>query len=445
MPLPFELLPFTARRDPFGALTLGGCALPDLVQRFGSPLYIYDGATLDAAAAGYQAALAAHYPGPGAVAYAAKAWLCTATARWAAARGLGLDVVSGSELAIALHAGFPAAQIHFHGNNKSRAELAAALAAGVGRIVVDHAGELELINELARGLGRRQAIWLRINPDVAVDTHSHTRTGHAASKFGLALADGTAAAAVARACALPHLHLLGLHSHIGSQFRDPAPLVAATQRVMRFAGEMQRTTGWQIAEFSPGGGWAVPYTPAQAEGLLPVEEALEPLAAAVVAGCGEQALPLPRLVVEPGRSLVARAGVAVYTVGAVKQAGDTLYAFIDGGLADNPRPALYDAAYHALLANRQGAAERIRVHVAGPYCETGDVLIYDLELPPLQPGDLLAVPVSGAYQLSMASNYNGALRPAVVWVEAGQARLVQRRETVADLLRRDEEPDYPAS
>lgn len=438
MPLPLDLLPLTARRDPAGVLTIGDCALPDLVQRFGSPLYVYDGATLDAATTRYQAALAASYPGPGVVAYAAKAWLCAATARWAAARGLGLDVVSGGELAIALHAGFPAAQIHFHGNNKSHGELAAALAAGVGRIVVDHPVELEIINELARGLGRQQAIWLRINPDVAVDTHSHTRTGHAASKFGLALADGSAAAAVTRALALPHLHLRGLHSHIGSQFRDPAPLIAATQRVLHFAGQMQRTTGWQVAEFSPGGGWAVPYTPAQVEGLLPLEEALIALGAAVVAACREHALPLPRLVVEPGRSLVARAGVAVYTVGAVKQAGDTLYAFIDGGLADNPRPTLYGAAYHALLANCRGTAEHARVHVAGPYCETGDVLIYDLELPRLQPGDLLAVPVSGAYQLSMASNYNGALRPAVVWVEAGQARLVQRRETVADLLRRDE-------
>jgi diaminopimelate decarboxylase len=436
-PDPVQLLPISAARAADGALVLGGCSLAELALRYGTPLYIYDAATLDGAAASYQAALAGAYPGASEVAYAAKAWLNTATARWAAGRGLGLDVVSAGELAIALHGGFPAERIHFHGNNKRRDELAAALAAGVGRIVIDHAGELALLNELALARGIRQPIWLRVNPDVDVDTHGHTRTGHAASKFGLALADGTAEAVARQALAAPGVALLGLHCHVGSQFREAAPLTLAVQRLLELAARLHTTTGWQPAELSPGGGWAVPYVPHQAMGLPAIEDYVGQVAAAVVEGCQQRHLPLPRLVLEPGRSLVARAGVALYSVGAVKQAGDVIYAFVDGGLADNPRPALYDARYIALLANRLSDEAPRCVHVAGPYCETGDVLIHDIDLPPLRPGDLLAVPASGAYQLSMASNYNAALRPAVIWVEHGQARLIQRRETAADLLLRD--------
>ncbi len=434
---PLELLPISAARAADGALTLDGCSLAELAERYGTPLYIYDAATLDGMAASYQSALASVYPGAWEVAYAAKAWLNTATARWAAARGLGLDVVSAGELAIALHGGFPAERIHFHGNNKRPDELVAALAAGVGRIVVDHASELALLNELAQAQGIRQPIWLRVNPGVDVDTHVHTRTGHAASKFGLALADGTAEAVAGQALAMPNVALVGLHCHNGSQLREAAPLVLAVHRLLDLAARLGSTAGWPLTELSPGGGWAVPYVLHQAVGLPAIDEYVGPVAAAVIEGCQQHDLPLPRLVLEPGRSLVARAGVALYRVGAVKQAGDVTYAFIDGGLADNPRPALYDARYSALLANRLSDEAPQRIHIAGPYCETGDVLIHDIDLPPLRPGDLLAVPASGAYQLSMASNYNAALRPAVVWVEHGQARLIQRRETVADLLLRD--------
>lgn len=432
-----NLLPLTAERDAAGRLLVGRCALTDLAAQFGTPLYLYDAATLDAAAAAYQEALAAAYPGEWEVAYAAKAWLCTATARWADARGLGLDVVSAGELAIALHGGFPASRIHFHGNNKRPAELRAALAAGVGRIVVDHRAELTTIATLARDQRTRQAIWLRVNPDVDADTHGHTRTGHAESKFGLALADGAAAAAAEHALQLEGVELRGLHCHIGSQVRAAEPLVAAVSHLLDLAVHLRDTTGWRLAELSPGGGWAVPYTPEQAEGLPSIGDYVATVAGAVVDGCRQRGLPLPRLVLEPGRSLVARAGVALYTVGAVKRAGAVTYVFIDGGLADNPRPALYSARYTALLANRASADLPQRVHIAGPYCETGDVLIHDIDLPPLQPGDLLAVPTSGAYQLSMASNYNAALRPAVVWLEDGATRLIQRSETVDDLLARD--------
>ena len=431
------LFPDSARIDDTGSLVVGGCGVRRMADQFGTPLYLYDGETLDRAVEAYRTALSRCYPGAAQIAYAAKAWLCSASARWIAAKGIGLDVVSGGELAIALHGGVPADHIHFHGNNKSDRELAQALDAGVGRIVVDHPDELERLDELAIARGRRQAIWLRVNPDVDTDTHHHTQTGHAASKFGLSLRDGTAEAVALDALRRAGVELAGLHCHIGSQLRDAEPLAVAAQRLLDLAARLRDATGWQPAELSTGGGWAVAYTAEQLADLPPVETYVARVSEAVVQRCRQHELALPRLVLEPGRSLVARAGVAVYTVGAVKPAGDVTYAFVDGGLADNPRHALYGATYTALLANRRGDAARQRVHVAGPYCETGDVLIEDIELPPLVPGDLLAVPVSGAYQLSMASNYNAALRPAVVWLEDGQATLVQRRETLDDLLRRD--------
>ncbi len=434
------VLPASARRAADGSLILGGCAAAQLAERLGTPLYVVDAATIDGAIREYQAALQA-YPGTAAIAYAAKAWLCTALTSYVDQKGLELDVVSGGELAIALHAGFPAERIHLHGNNKTPSELAQALEAGVGRIVVDHPAELELLDQMARRLGRRQAIWLRINPDVDVDTHGHTRTGHAASKFGLPLAGGAAATTAREALSREGVHLVGLHCHVGSQFRDTQPLVRAVDRLLKLAADLRAELDWTPAELSPGGGWAVPYTAEDTRGLPAIGTYVKEVARAVVDGCAAHSLPWPRLVLEPGRSLVARAGVALYTVGAVKQAGPVTYAFVDGGLADNPRPALYGARYTAVLANRAGgAAPPQLVTVAGPYCETGDVLIHDIELPVLEPGDLLAVPASGAYQLSMSSNYNAARRPAVVWVQHGQAHVVQRRETMADLLARDEVP-----
>ena len=352
------LFPDNVRIDETGSLMIGGCDIRRLADQFGTPLYLYDGATLDGGVEAYQIALSRHYPGEAQLAYAAKAWLCTATARWIADKGIGLDVVSGGELTIALSGGVQPERIHFHGNNKSDEELAQALDAGVGCIVVDHPGELARLDELACLRGHRQPIWLRVNPDVDTDTHRHTQTGHAASKFGLSLRDGAAEAAARDALNRDGVLLTGLHCHIGSQLRDPGPLAQAAERLVELAARLHDATGWQPAELSPGGGWAVPYTPDQLVGLPSIDHYVAAVAGSLAASCRRHGLALPWLVLEPGRSLVARAGVALYTVGAVKQAGATTYAFIDGGLADNPRHALYGAAYAALLANRCGDAQR---------------------------------------------------------------------------------------
>lgn len=431
------IFPDTAQIGPKGSLMVGGCDSRRLAEEFGTPLYLYDAATLDGAVDAYRRSLTQSYPAATQVAYAAKAWLCTAAARWVARRTLALDVVSGGELAVALRGGVEPGLIHFHGNNKSDAELAQALDAGVGRVVVDHQEELRRLDELALSRGRRQPIWLRVNPDVGAGAHRHIQTGHAASKFGLSLHAGAAEAVALDALTRPGIELLGLHCHIGSQLRDAQPLAEAARRLLALATRLRDLAGWQAAELSTGGGWAVAYTPEQLASLPPVSDYVGSVSSAIVEGCREDRLPLPRLVLEPGRSLVARAGVALYTVGAIKQAGEVTYAFIDGGLADNPRPALYGARYSALLASRPGDTTRQTVAIAGPYCESGDVLIPEIALPPLRPGDLLAVPVSGAYQLSMASNYNAARRPAVVWVEEGAAQVIQRRETLDELLGRD--------
>lgn len=435
---PKHLLPLTAQRAQDGQLLIADCALDSLAEAYGTPLYLYDQATLDRAVADYHVALAAYWPGDVQVAYAAKAWLSTALAQWAAARGLGMDVVSEGELRHALYAGFPAARIHAHGNNKSDAFLQACVTEEVGRVVIDHPREAERLAQLAAEQGRRQAVWLRLNPATAAQTHASIETGSATSKFGVSLQDGSAWRVAQTLVGHERLDWRGVHFHIGSQFSDTQPLREAIRRVCYWLGEVQATLGWAAAEFSPGGGWAVPYRPNDPH-LTPAT-AIPELSATLQAELTRHALPRPILVLEPGRELVARAGVALYTVGALKEAGGLRYAFLDGGLADNPRPALYDARYHALLANRDSDEPPLSYALAGPFCESGDVLIREVALPPLREGDRIAIPVSGAYQLSMASTYNGTPRPAVLWLQQGSAHLIQQRERLDALWARDEPP-----
>lgn len=438
-----HLWPNTATINAHDHLSIGGCDVVELAQTYGTPLYLLDEDTFRSNCRSYRAALQRAYPGENAVHYAGKALLNTAVAQLVADEGLGLDVVSGGELFVALRAGVPAARIHLHGNAKTRAELEQALDAGVGKIVVDTLDELALLAQLSAGRSQPQSILLRIAPDIEAHTHAHIETGRATSKFGLPLdaLDG----ALQRLADAPGLRLVGLHCHLGSQIFESAPFTQAIGVLLDQAARIASRYGVPIGEICPGGGPGVPYIASQPQ---PDQNAYaQALSAALVQGCQARNLPLPRLMIEPGRSIVARAGVALYTVISAKQlpAGpaDTAshYLHIDGGMGDNIRPALYGAQYTALIASHAAAAPQDIVHISGRYCESGDVMLRDLAIPAAGPGDLLAVAVAGAYTLSMANNYNLTQRPALVLVGDGQARLIQRRETYADLVARDQPLD----
>jgi diaminopimelate decarboxylase len=375
------------------------------------------------------------YPNSASVAYASKAFLCVAIAQLLAREGLGLDIVSGGELYTALRAGFPPERIHFHGNNKTPAEIAYAIEAGVGRIVVDSPHELRTLEQLAARYDRTATIWFRISPGIDVHTHSYRKTGLVDSKFGLSLTTDDIARVTERVLSNPRLQLAGLHAHIGSQVFELEPLIQTIQTLLDVASRMH-DCGLCVSELSPGGGLGVRYV--DTDPAMSIKSYVQRLCEAVVRECAMRELPLPHLVLEPGRSIIASAGVALYTVGTRKEIpGIRTYISIDGGLADNPRPALYQAAYTAVLANKAGLPATEAVTVAGKFCESGDILIRDAQLPSVEAGDILAVPVSGAYQLSMSSNYNQTPRPAVALVHRGCARLIVRRETYGDLVRRD--------
>ena len=419
-------------RSPNGErLTLAGCDLAALAEQYGTPLYLYDQLTLANNLADYRKALEA-YPAPSGLTYAGKAFLCLALAQWVHRSGLWLDCTGHGELAVAAAAGLPPSAVIVHGVNKSQADLQAAFSQA-SVIVVDHLAEVERL--IAAGPGSpAPLIWLRLRPGLAVDTHRHIQTGQPEAKFGMA---GDELSAASRLCRDNGLTCAGLHFHLGSQLRDPAPLATAIAQALDLAAELLSAgllaPNWTL---STGGGWGVAYHEAD----LPhpsIEAYVAFICKQVESGCRQRLLALPRLQLEPGRSLVARAGVALYRIGAVKHSETRTWLLLDGGLADNPRPALYGARYSALPVSEPSRPLTIRSWFGGPYCESGDVLIEDLPFPEVETGELVAVPMSGAYQLSMSSNYNGALRPAVLWLADGKARLVQRRQTEAELLERD--------
>ncbi|MCC6260796.1 MAG: diaminopimelate decarboxylase [Anaerolineales bacterium] len=412
-------------------LTIAGQALNQLAEQYGAPLYIYDRATLDASAQEYQGALAAFYPGPASVTYAGKAFLCKALAAWTQLHNLTVDCTGEGEIGIAVAGGAPREKILVHGVNKSMADLKSAFQ-HAGTIVVDNLTELIRIQLL---LTNYQAsapnIWLRLLPGVAVTTHhAHTQTGQHDSKFGMTRDEILEAAKFCKENKLP---LNGIHFHQGSNFRDPEPLIPAIDMALDLAKEIGFNGEWH---FCPGGGWGVAYHEDELPNP-PVESYVRGIAEAVIEGCKSRGLDLPVLHLEPGRSLVARAGVALYRVGAIKHRGDKTWILIDGGMADNPRFALYGARYSCLPVEGLDREISAKVSIAGPYCESGDILIEDLPMPELKEGELIAIPVSGAYHLSMSSNYNGARRPEVLMVEEGKVDVMLRRETVDDLLRRD--------
>lgn len=417
-----------------GRLFLGGCDTVALAAEYGTPLYVFDEATLRGTMRAYLAAFRATSASFH-IHYASKALLNTAIAQLIAQEGLGLDVVSGAELLVARRAGVPMERVHVHGNAKSDAELERAVAWGVGAIVADSLDELARLAQLTGRLSQPQGVLLRLAPNIDAHTHAHIATGGAGSKFGLPLA--AVDAAVEQVLAAPGLRLVGLHAHIGSQLFAIEELQAAVAVLVDQAARLHDRYGVAIEELSPGGGLGVPYTADQP--APDVDKYAAALVAALHERCAAHGLAVPRLTIEPGRSIVARAGVALYGVVGrkVDSEGAVQFLHVDGGMADNIRPSLYDARYSAVVANRADATPAAPVAVAGRFCESGDVLIRDISLPAAAPGDLLAVATAGAYTLSMASNYNLVPRPAAILVCEGRAQLMQRRETEEELLARD--------
>ena len=426
-------LPLGAQANTQGHLNIGGCDVVDLIAEFGSPLYVYDEQTIRARAGQYRDGLGSAV-NDSLVIYASKAFSNAAVFRVLAEEGLGLDVVSGGEITLAQHAGFPMDRVYFHGNNKLQDELDLAASVGVGRFVVDNFYDLSRLDTLGQKLGRRLPALIRVSPGVEAHTHEYRRTGTLDSKFGIPISTGQAETAVFQATRAKGVALVGLHAHIGSQIFELAPYLETIDIVLEFAGRMQQAYGLELREFSPGGGWGISYT--DEDDPMDTTEVAAAVGREVWQGAARHGLPNPRVVIEPGRSIVGQAGVALYTVGAIKDIpGVRRYASVDGGMADNIRPPLYGSIYQPILANRVDEATNERVTLAGRYCESGDVLVKDAWLPRLRSGDLVALPASGAYNLAMSSNYNQALRPAVVLVKDGQARLIRRRETYEDLLR----------
>ena len=429
-----DLFPLTAGVTPGGHLSIGGLDTVDLAAELGTPLYIYDEATLRGMCREFVGEFTSRYPKT-TVAYASKAFINPALAILAEEEGLGLDVVSGGELAVAKAVDFPMERVYFHGNNKTPDELRMALDAGIGRIVVDGLYELELLDELAAGAGRKQEIMLRLSPGVDPHTHAKTTTGILDSKFGISIDTGDAERAVRQALASKNLDLVGLHCHLGSPIFELEPYSIAIDAMLTFAAGF-KSEGLELREFSPGGGFAIGYVTSQLP--PPIADYAEVITRTLKARSRDLGLGEPRLVIEPGRAIVGRAGVALYTVGAVKDIPTVRkYVSLDGGMGDNIRPAMYEAVYEAVVANRMTERPDENVTLVGKFCESGDYLIRDIALPVMEQGDVVAIPSSGAYAPSMASNYNLNARPPIVLVNDGAFRMIRRRETYEDMMQAD--------
>jgi diaminopimelate decarboxylase len=432
------VLPLDAGVSAAGRLALGGCDARDLAREYGTPLYVYYVRTLREQCRGFLDAFRAAYPDCD-VLYASKAFLNRPFARFIAGQGLGFDAVSGGEIEVLHAAGVDLGTVYFHGNNKTPEELRLAVRLGVGRVVIDNEGEVALLDGIAREAGARPRVLVRVSPGIDAHTHEKTTTGIIDSKFGVPIVTGAAERTVAAIAGSPHLEFRGLHMHLGSPIFETEPYVLGIETMARFIADVCRgKLGLEVPEFSPGGGFAVAYNEEQQAQLPRVATYAATVAGTLRREADRLGFPLPHITVEPGRAIVARAGVALYTVGARKEVpGVRTFVSVDGGIADNIRPAMYGARYQAVAADRPLAAAEETVAIAGKYCETGDVLIQSVALPHLRAGELLAVPASGAYQLSMESNYNLAYRPAVVMVEDGAARLIRRRQTAEDLVALD--------
>lgn len=428
----------TSRINDLGHLEIGGCDTADLKAQYGTPLYIVDEQSVRTRCREYIDAFKASglkYQ----VAYASKAFCVMAMCRLAEEEGMSLDVVSDGELYTALEAGFPAERIHFHGNNKTLDEIEMALNANIGCFVVDNEIELHLLQAVAAEKGRQVKILLRVTPGVEAHTHEYISTGQTDSKFGFDIGNGSAFEAVKLAAAQSNLELLGLHSHIGSQIFEVEGFQMAVQRVAEFARSVKEELSVTFSVVNLGGGFGIRYV--EGDTPLQVSQYVKAITDSVKTHFAGISAELPEIWVEPGRSIVGDAGTTLYTVGTSKDIpGVRKYVAVDGGMTDNPRPALYESQYEAILANRANEQNEEKVSIAGKCCESGDMLIWDVELPKVKSGDLLAVACTGAYNYSMASNYNRIRKPAVVFVKDGVSDLVVRRESLEDIVRHDVVP-----
>ncbi|KHO63112.1 diaminopimelate decarboxylase [Thermoanaerobacter sp. YS13] len=429
----------TMKINSKGHLEIGGCDTVTLAKKFGTPLYVIDEELLRQNCRAFYNGFKKDYPG-NEVIYASKAFMTMAICKIIEEENLGLDVVSGGELYTALKAGFPAEKIYFHGNNKSKEELIMALENNIGRIIVDNWYELNMLNDLAKKMNKVPNIYIRVSPGVEAHTHQYVKTGQIDSKFGFPLFNGDAMRAIEYALTLENVNLVGLHSHIGSQIFDAESYKAEIEIMMNFLKLVKEFLGWEVGELDLGGGFGIAYV--EEDDPQPIEQIAHEIMQAVKEYSVALNIKMPNIIVEPGRSIIGNAGTTLYTVGAIKDIpGVRKYVAVDGGMSDNIRTALYGAKYDAIVANKAKNITSEKVSIAGKLCESGDMLIWDITLPIIEEGDILAVLCTGAYNYSMASNYNRLPRPAAVLVSNGQADIIVARETYEDLIRNDIIPE----
>lgn len=419
-----------------GHLTIGGCDTVELAKEYGTPLYVLDENVIRNTCKSYVSSFEKFYNGNGRPLYASKALSCLELCRIANDEGLGLDVVSGGELYTALKSGFPAEKIHFHGNNKTHEEIKMALENNVGKIVVDNLEELERLNSIAEKMDKVANISFRIKPGVDAHTHNFIRTGQIDSKFGFALETGEAYEAVKKAISYENVCLKELHCHIGSQIFDIEPFVTAAEIMMDFIGKIKNELNVVISELNLGGGFGIMYV--NTDTPVPYENYMEKVSKAVKAKAEEYGIPVPYIYIEPGRSIVGEAGITLYTVGAVKTIPNVrTYVSVDGGMTDNIRYALYQSEYTVVNASKADKEPDQTVTVAGKCCESGDLIQENTKIAAAKAGDTLAVLSTGAYNYSMASNYNRIPKAAIVMVKDGKSRVVVKRESYEDLIKND--------
>lgn len=419
-----------------GHLTIGGADTLDLAKTYGTPAYVFDEGQIRKNCRDFVNSINDNYGGNGLVLYASKAFCCKEMCRICRDEGLGLDVVSGGELYTALSAGFPAEKIYFHGNNKTAGELNQAVQAGVGRIIADNITELVTLDGIAKNAGKKQAVLLRIKPGIDAHTHDFIKTGQIDSKFGFALETGEALEAVKFALTHENLELVGLHCHIGSQIFEINPFVEAAEVMLNFYSQIKAETGVTLSELDLGGGFGIKYL--ETDTPRPFGDFMKAVSERVKSKCSELGLPVPFILIEPGRAIVGAAGITLYTAGAVKTIpGIRTYVSIDGGMGDNPRYILYQADYEIVAAGKANEERSATITLAGKCCESGDLIQENTPVQPVEPGDIVAVLSTGAYNYSMASNYNRIPRPPVVMVKDGEARIVVKRESYENLVEND--------